>query len=168
MYKWTREQKEELLKIADACKEDNSLAPLWAAIYISTEPLTEEDIEAGKRLSMKFDKEEVKVDKNWRPDKGWENPYKQAVEVRKAAMVESEPWANVSLALDEELAEAFEEGASAIIPSVRAETLREVGDMIDRLICSANEKGEVGVVTWLCALRTDITLLRGEMPEERK
>ncbi len=35
----------------------------------------------------------------------------------------------------------------------------EIARMVDKLICSANEKGEVGVVTWLCALRTDITLL---------
>jgi len=53
VYKWRKEQKLELKKIADECKglgaTIESLAPLYAAIYISTDPLTQEDMEAAKQ-----------------------------------------------------------------------------------------------------------------------
>ena len=47
------------------------------------------------------------------------------------------------------------------IEALRA--VNRIGKRLDDLICSANENGEVGVVTWLCAVRTDLTLaLKGE------
>ena len=33
---------------------------------------------------------------------------------------------------------------------------KEVVEKIDKLICSANEKGETDIVTWLCALKSDL------------
>jgi len=61
MVKFSREQKQHLLKIADQCQEAKSLGPLFALIYISDEPLTEYELQHAKDLigQHKWDVEET-------------------------------------------------------------------------------------------------------------
>ena len=71
-----------------------------------------------------------------------------AIEILKDSIIDVE-----AFELDPELPDAIRLGISAL------KTVGKITDMVDKLVCSASELGEVGVVTWLCALRTDITLL---------
>ncbi len=55
-----------------------------------------------------------KIGSNWRPPEGWDNPYTVPDRALTAAALHN----------------AFEAGASAIIPFVRAATIKEVGELL--------------------------------------
>lgn len=62
--KFSHEQKQCLLEIADFCKEDGSLAPLFALLFISTEPLTEAEMAQARAMAEEIillDKSDAKT-----------------------------------------------------------------------------------------------------------
>ena len=114
------------------------------------------------------------MDKNWRPEGAWVNPYAQSIQKIlvecKGKEKRKEKRGGLTVAFIDKSSDAFEEGASAIIPYVRQTTVQEIISGLKAILREAGDLRELErqLIDYVQALRTEAETEHQPPPEQRK